>query len=112
MTLGPFPPTDAPDREGPGPPLDPNGQSSDSVASESKGAHQTVPTAQARTDGVDIKQLFDQAALFLAPTSLITGLMYWIGWAKTQAYWYYFGVDQTLLKFSTTDYLVRAVNTA
>jgi hypothetical protein len=56
----------------------------------------------------DFKAVFEQLALILAPTSLVTGLFYWMGWSFTKAYWSVFGVDQALLHYSTTDYLLRS----
>lgn len=53
------------------------------------------------------------SALFgavIAPTSFITGLLYYFG--LNQAYWFYayFGVDATMLGLGTTDYLVISVD--
>ena len=94
----------APASERPAPQPEPNGQSPDKGSPTSQSA---VGEAQ-----LDVKRLIDHAALFVAPTTLITALMYWLGWSRTHAYWAYFGIDQALLKYSTTDYLIRAVNTA
>ncbi|AZM49645.1 hypothetical protein DMB38_31170 [Streptomyces sp. WAC 06738] len=46
----------------------------------------------------------------VAPTSFVTGLMYYFG--LNQAWWFYayFGVDATLLGLGTTDYLVISVD--
>ncbi|MFI8530097.1 hypothetical protein ACIGMX_07600 [Streptomyces aquilus] len=46
----------------------------------------------------------------VAPTSFVTGLLYYFG--LNQAYWFYayFGVDATLLGLGTTDYLVISVD--
>jgi hypothetical protein len=45
-------------------------------------------------------------------TALLTSLLLFFGWARTQATFAYFGVDLSLLNFSTTDYVLRSVNTA
>lgn len=46
----------------------------------------------------------------VAPTTLLTGLLYYFGWSH--AYWFfdYFGVNSTLLGFTSTDYLMRSVD--
>ncbi|WP_329537729.1 hypothetical protein OG568_56380 (plasmid) [Streptomyces sp. NBC_01450] len=46
----------------------------------------------------------------VAPTSLVTGLLYYFGYYH--AYWFfaYFGVNSTVLDFSTADYLRRSLD--
>ncbi len=46
----------------------------------------------------------------IAPTTLLTALLYYFGWSH--AYWFfnYFGVDSSLLGFTSTDYLMRSVD--
>jgi hypothetical protein len=46
----------------------------------------------------------------VAPTTLLTALLYYFGWSH--AYWFfnYFGVDSSLLGFTSTDYLMRSVD--
>ncbi|WP_157537472.1 hypothetical protein [Kitasatospora azatica] len=46
----------------------------------------------------------------MAPTSLITALLYYFGWHH--AYWFfdYFGVNSTVLGLSTVDYLIRSLD--
>ena len=46
----------------------------------------------------------------VAPTTLLTALLYYFGWSH--AYWFcnYFGVNSTALGFTTTDYLMRSVD--
>lgn len=39
--------------------------------------------------------------------ALITGLLYYIGWARTNSLFQYFGVDPSLVGFSTPDYVLR-----
>lgn len=49
-------------------------------------------------------------SVVVAPTSLVSGLLYYFGWAH--AYWFYgyLGVDSTVLGFGTVDYLMRAID--
>ena len=44
----------------------------------------------------------------VAPTTLLTALLFYFGWIRTNALFQYFGVDATLLGFSTQDYLLRS----
>jgi hypothetical protein len=46
----------------------------------------------------------------VAPTTLLTALLYYFGWSH--AYWFcdYFGVNSTVLGFTSTDYLMRSVD--
>jgi hypothetical protein len=44
--------------------------------------------------------------------ALITALLYYFGWVRTRATFDYFGVDVSLLGFSTTDYVLRSLNSA
>ena len=45
-----------------------------------------------------------------AQTALLTAALYYFGWARTDATYRYFGVDSSMLGFSTSDYLLRSVN--
>jgi hypothetical protein len=46
----------------------------------------------------------------VAPTTLLTALLYYFGWAHAYYFFGYFGVNSTLLGFTTTDYLIRSVD--
>lgn len=69
------------------------------------------PPAQAaeRTSGLP-PQLAKILGAIVAPTTLLTALLYYFGWSH--AYWFcnYFGVNSTVLGFTTTDYLMRSVD--
>jgi hypothetical protein len=45
-------------------------------------------------------------------TALITGLLYYFGWAREQSTLTYFGLDTSLVDYSTADYVLRSVNVA
>jgi hypothetical protein len=51
-------------------------------------------------------------AAFVAQTTVLTGLLYYFGWAEGQAYFGYFGVATSMLDLGTTDYLLRSVSVA
>lgn len=57
----------------------------------------------------DIKQALELVALVVAPTTLVTALLYWIGFELVEARSGYFGIAVGTLGFSTTDYLIRGV---
>ena len=69
------------------------------------------PPAQAaeRTSGFP-PQLAKILGAIIAPTTLLTALLYYFGWSH--AYWFcnYFGVNSTVLGFTSTDYLMRSVD--
>jgi hypothetical protein len=57
-----------------------------------------------------IKELVDLVGFVAAPTSIVTGALYWAGFRRSLAYWTVFGIDEALLRFSTTDYVLRSVD--
>jgi hypothetical protein len=52
------------------------------------------------------------AAVFrvVAPTAVMTALLFYFGWARTEAAAQRAGIDQSLFGFSTNDYLLRSVS--
>jgi hypothetical protein len=66
-----------------------------------------APTATAGNE-----RLWRVAGLVVSQTALLTALLFYFGWARTQATFSYFGIDVSLLGFSTSDYLLRSVNAA
>ena len=55
-------------------------------------------------------QLIKILGAIVAPTTLLTALLYYFGWSH--AYWFcdYFGVNSTVLGFTSTDYVMRSVD--
>lgn len=47
---------------------------------------------------------------FVAPTSLVTALLYYFGWARTSTQTDVLGFNESLLTFSTEDYLLRSID--
>lgn len=43
---------------------------------------------------------------------LITALLYYFGWVRAHSFLGYFGVDPSLVGYSTTDYVLRSINVA
>ncbi|BCL12307.1 hypothetical protein [Micromonospora sagamiensis] len=46
----------------------------------------------------------------VSQTAVLTALLYYFGWVRTKTTYGHFGVDTRLLDFSTTDYLLRSLN--
>ncbi len=73
-------------------------------------AAQVDPPAAPPVDGAQhFKQVLEIVALVVAPTTLVTALVYWFGFELVDARSRYFGLDPGTLGFSTTDYLIRGV---
>jgi hypothetical protein len=49
-------------------------------------------------------------ASIVAPTTLLTGLLFYFGWAHAYWFFYHFGIDSSLLGLTTQDYLLRSVD--
>lgn len=47
---------------------------------------------------------------FVAPTTLLTALLIYFGWAHVYWFFYYFGVDSSVLAPSTREYAMRSVD--
>jgi len=72
-----------------------------------------VPSDGGRQIGsLDEAGVWRLATGILGQTALLTALLLFFGWARTQATFAYFGVDLSLLNMSTTDYVLRSVNSA
>src|SRR4029077_11446384 len=46
----------------------------------------------------------------VAPTTLVVGLLYYFGWARTSAEAHQLGLDDSLFGFSTQDYILRSIS--
>lgn len=57
-----------------------------------------------------LPRAFEIVTGVVAPTTLITALMFWFGWSHAYSYCMYFGVNSTLLDFTTQEYLMRSVD--
>lgn len=81
-----------------------------------KAPNGSAPTLPALAPGpsfdvAGLRGLADLVGWVVAPTSLVTGVLYYAGRARSDGYWSHFGVDHTLLEMSTTEYMVRSVDT-
>lgn len=48
--------------------------------------------------------------VFVAPTTIVTGLCFYFGYASAKAELGYFGVDSDIVGYTSTDYLLRSVS--
>lgn len=62
------------------------------------------------TTGRAASRLVALVAGVLGPSTLITALAYYFSWRREEAFAGYFGIDASLLGFSTQDYLLRSVD--
>jgi hypothetical protein len=63
----------------------------------------------ARPSQNKLRSALETTGLVVAPATLLTALLYYFGWASSNAAWIYFGVDQSAIGFSAQDYILRAV---
>ena len=69
----------------------------------------TTPDSAAR-EAAALPQLFKLAGSIVAPTTLLTALLFYFG--RLHSYWYFrhFGLNFTVLDMSTQDYIIRSVD--
>ena len=67
------------------------------------------PRDDAKGSNSTMKQTLDLLGRIIAPTTVLSGLLYYFGWVYTYAYYGYFGIDHSILGFSTQDYLLRSI---
>lgn len=53
---------------------------------------------------------FQTIGQMAAQTTAVIGVLYYFGWARTNAIYSYFGVSPSIIGFSTTDYALRSVS--
>jgi len=57
-----------------------------------------------------LPQLMRLLSTVVAPTTLLTSLLFYFGWSHAYYFYDYFGVNSTLLGLTTRDYVQRAVD--
>jgi len=62
--------------------------------------------------GVDTSGALAIIGSVIAPSVLITSLFYYFGWVRAQTAFAYFGIDTSLVRYSTSDFVLRSVNIA
>lgn len=76
-----------------------------------------APAAEAPSDGPapepltsGLPRLLHLVGTVVAPTTLLTSLLFYFGWAHAYYFYDYFGVNSTLLGLTTRDYVQRAAD--
>ncbi|MDO9301159.1 MAG: hypothetical protein Q7T89_07240 [Anaerolineales bacterium] len=59
-----------------------------------------------------IQKSLETIGKVVAPSALLAALLYYFGWARTSALYSAFGIDQSLVQFTTQDYLLRSTQIA
>lgn len=66
---------------------------------------------QKTASGADLSHSVLQWFAIIAPlTTVATALAFWFGWTMTATRTAYFGIDQSVLEYSTVDYLLRSAD--
>jgi hypothetical protein len=73
-------------------------------------ASSSAPAANPASLGGDARKLVALLGAVVAPATLVTALAYYFGWRRERAFAGYFGIDPTVLDFSTSDYVLRSVD--
>jgi hypothetical protein len=68
-----------------------------------------LPTSETSTT-VNSRSIIEWAFVALPPTTLVTALAFWFGYALTASRNSYLGIDVSTLGFSATDYLLRSID--
>jgi hypothetical protein len=79
------------------------------VRSEPPAARPPEPPEETDPAG-RLRSLLETVGRVVAPTTLITVLLFYFGWAQTNAVFLRFGIDQSALGLTVQDYLLRSVN--
>src|SRR5262245_47160433 len=66
--------------------------------------------ANADPGGSGLPQVTRVFAAIVAPTTLVTSLLFYFGWMYVYWYFDYFGVHSTLLGLTTTDYIMQTAD--
>jgi hypothetical protein len=66
--------------------------------------------ASTRSGPMTVGRLMAGAFRVVAPTAVMTSMLFYFGWARTEAAAQRAGIDQSLFGFSTNDYLLRSVS--
>jgi hypothetical protein len=103
--------TNAHDRSPPTNMLEPE-PSADASAPESSSSRSTTLSSGPAGDSGEprVPTLVKLLVSIVAPTTLLTGLLFYFGWAHAYWFFYHFGIDSTLLGLTTQDYLLRSVD--
>jgi hypothetical protein len=75
------------------------------VSPPSSSSEPTRPTEAGR----GVREAIELVGLIIAPATLLTGLLFYFGWARSRAQAAYFGIDSDVLGRSSQEYMLRSV---
>jgi hypothetical protein len=87
----------------------------EAVGTDNPPAEEVAAEAEAEADATesvarDASRLAGIVGTVVAPATLVTAIAFYFGWRREQAFAGYFGIDTSLLDFSTRDYVLRSVD--
>lgn len=68
------------------------------------------PEADGNLPGRDISTVLRVAGSIVGPTTLVVALLFYFGWARTQALMGYFGINAAVAHLSVNDYVLRSLS--
>jgi hypothetical protein len=71
--------------------------------------HEPVPAAGAAA-ALSWRQVLETSAIVVGPASLVTGLLFYLGWAHTENVLGHFGLNASVVGASSNDYVLRSVD--
>jgi hypothetical protein len=71
------------------------------------GIRRRTPDPAPPATGLDVAKVVEYVSLVAAPATLVSALVYWLGFELVDARSAYFGIGTGVLGYSTTDYLLR-----
>jgi hypothetical protein len=90
-------------------PQDAGGEQAAAGGSDATSDADVRPPAPPSLDTAALERIIKATASVLAPVTVLTALLFYFGFARTNALYSSFGIDASTLGFSTQDYLVRSV---
>jgi hypothetical protein len=66
-------------------------------------------TEQNDAPNPSLQQSLELIGKIIAPTTVLSALLYYFGWARTNALYGYFGLNQSVMGLSVKDYLLRGI---
>jgi hypothetical protein len=82
----------------------PETQSPDKKATNSAASEADSP------DGLETAAVLRVVGSTAGQTTLIAALLFYFGWARTQAAFSYFGIDSSIAQLSVSDYILRSID--
>ena len=79
------------------------------VEKEVRGEGSDEPTAEAPASA-RYGQVLQGVSAIIAPATLLTGIAFYFGWARVEAFDEYFGLDPSAVGYSTRDYVLNSLN--